>query len=155
MVYDLLGIAYIAPTWDDSHHSPHGCHGPRSVVPLWGADAWDLGGFLRWSLAWSGDHLLSGGAGRQHRGPEAKMMAEPHWSLVKGTIFSDKPKLADFGPVGRFFLGGMWKKTKTHFDLLQELQNPHTFGWWAHTWFHFAAYLGWLSKLTLIFFSVA
>jgi hypothetical protein len=41
------------------------------------------------------------------------MMAEPHWSLVKGTIFSDKPKLADFGPLVASFLGGCGKNENT------------------------------------------
>ena len=41
-----------------------------------------------------------------------------HWSLVKGTIFSDKPKLADFGPLVASFLGGCGKKRK-HISILQ------------------------------------
>lgn len=130
----FVGCSLYSPnmTWDDSHHSPHGCHGPRSVVPLWGADAWDLGGFLRWSLAWSGDHLLSGGAGRQHRRPEAmamkifnaKMVAE---ALVigKGYHIFRQTQIGRLWPFGRFFLGGMWKKTKTHFDLTDRNSTSH------------------------------
>jgi hypothetical protein len=53
------------------------------------------------------------------------MMAEPHWSLVKGTIFSDKPKLADFGPLVASFLGGCGKKRK-HISIFYRNSRTHT-----------------------------